>query len=910
MRVAVAGHAAMAPVTADGTWLATLPPLAAGGPHELLVECGGETVRLADVLVGDVWLCSGQSNMQMPVRDVEDAAREAARAKDYPTIRLLAVPKAPSDRRMDRIGAQWTGCTTESVGGFSAVGWFFGRDLHDSKANGGVPIGLIDSSFGGTMVEAWMSTETLRGKFAGEELRDSMFGFKPASMYNGMIAPLAGFPLKGVLWYQGESNAPRPEQYARLLAGMIGQWRADWGQPDMPFLLVGLANYTDKFLGMHFTFLREAQARVARKVPGVWLAMGYDTADGFDLHPKQKAELGRRLALLARRHVYGEPLVADSPTMKSVRVEGNTARVEFDTTGGLAARGGGEVRGFTVADADGQFRNALARIEGDEVVLEAEGVAVPQFVRYAWSGNPDANLVNGEGLPAAPFRTDAFDPLDLEVERQAAGREVKLDEYEVRIDGDGTLWSITAGGREFLAGPEGDRRATGFHTFFGAARLYNLRDSGPAMVSAGNETAQITYRFEPARMEWLLHNRGKDPLPFRVAFADGAVLVVPEMPQPSKSEWSERAPQAVVSLGGRALDIVGMDRVYGSLGGAGITAEARLKPGEARSISVLPRLLTPDESARVVDRLEQIAAGLPRLLLPEENAVFQRDGDGRAAVPVSGRVALPCAEASARLVPGLPGCEATPWTALSVDAQSGAIAGRVAAPTSGWYSLEVRAGGGKSAPLITRRVAVGDVFVFAGAEPRIVDSKTTTPAGDFSMGNGSEWVTDADTSSFPAHLAAALASRFGVPVGLVDIADPGGALGAWEAGTARHRLLTDTIRSAGPHGLRAVAWQPSPFDAFTSPTEYMDRLRILASSQVAAVSWEVPVVAGMFRGSEGKVAQPASGTLRLGPAVNAADIAWRDGALTAAGASMLAARWAEAIAPEGRQAGKKIRKRD
>ena len=185
VRVAMAGRETTASVAANGNWLATLPALAPGGPHELVVEGKGETVRLRDVLVGDVWLCSGQSNMQMPVRELHDAAQETARAKAYPMVRLLAVPKAPSDRRMDSVGARWRVCSPESVEGFSTIGWYFGRGMHDSQSGGGVAIGLIDSSFGGTMVEAWMSTETLTRDFKGEELRDSMFGFKPASCSTG-----------------------------------------------------------------------------------------------------------------------------------------------------------------------------------------------------------------------------------------------------------------------------------------------------------------------------------------------------------------------------------------------------------------------------------------------------------------------------------------------------------------------------------------------------------------------------------------------------------------------------------------------------------------------------------------------------------------------------------------------------
>ena len=675
------------------------------------------------------------------------------------------------------------------------------------------------------------------------------------------------------------------------------------GQPDLPFLLAGLANYTDKFLGMHFTFLREAQARVAREVPGVWLAMGYDTADGFDLHPEERRNWEGASRCWRGVMCMGRMCQPASPSMKSVRVEGSRAIVEFTANGALTARGGGEVRGFTVAGPDELFQYADATIRGNDTVLEAEGVTVPVHVRYAWSGNPDANLVDGAGLPAVPFRNDAFEVVDLEIERQAPGREIKLDAYEARIDGDGTLWSIVSGGREFLAPLRarerpGSASASGYNTFFGTARLYNMRDAGPSIVRAGNETAEVTYRFDPDRMEWLLRNRGNDALPFRIAFADGVHLLIPDRPDFADANWSVSALHVVACLGDSALDITGIDRVFGPWDGVPVAAEALLKPGECRSLSVLPRRLTPDETGRLARSMEATTAGLPRLLAPSELAVFQRGADGRAAIGVSGRVALPCGEATVRLMPESPQARASQWVRVSVDAHTGAVAGSISAPAPGWYTLELRAGGTGNQPLLARRIAVGDVFILAGAEPRITNPAAKAPAGDYVIGSGAAWAPPR-AAGFAAHLAAALSVRAGVPVGVVDIADAGAGLGGWEGGGARHRMLTDTVRSLGTNGFRALAWQPSPFDAFTSRPEYLQRLALLAASQVAAAGWEVPVRAGMFRGAAGRDGEPASGALRAGPVVNAPGIAWRDGALSADGVRVLAARWAEALVPGG-----------
>ncbi len=576
------GARAQAVADAHGRWEANLPTHAAGGPYTLDIDAGGEHRAITDLLVGDVWLCSGQSNMEFMVSEARDAAAEQARAND-PAIRHFKIPHAWSTQPRDRLeGGSWVAASPATVGQFSAACWFFARDM---KARTGVPQGLINSSWGGSSIEAWTDARTgkvgaaaladaLKRDDAAEQARlaptrerlakwpapptgdsgwsaqniddaqwtdiavpaywetvgyygmdgvawyrtqftlsaaeaargvtigvgqvddsdqtyvnghlvgrtekqwnhervypvppaalhagsnslavrvddlgagggihgdaaalfvqpqggarrplPSTWRFRPAAvtvvptgthhvtptlLYNAMIQPLVGYPLRGVLWYQGEANAVAGHAmaYRAQFRAMIEAWRAAWNQPALPFLWVQLANFragSDSAQESPWAELRESQSAVL-SLPHTGQAVIIDIGNPDDIHPTNKQDVGHRLALAARRVVLGDAVVDAGPVYRSLRIDGQRAIVSFDTQGEpLAARGGGSVGGFQVAGANLHYQPAQARIDGQTVVVSSAAVTAPVAVRYAWSESPDdANLINRDGLPASPFRT-------------------------------------------------------------------------------------------------------------------------------------------------------------------------------------------------------------------------------------------------------------------------------------------------------------------------------------------------------------------------------------------------------------------------------------------------------------------------------------------------------------------------
>lgn len=587
--VRVAGKSAKAVSGTDGKWMAKLPPLPVGGPYTLTVA-GPQTVTLRDVLVGDVWICSGQSNMGFGINETDNAKAEIA-AANFPQLRLFTVPNKATLVPLANPGGPWAVCTPETLGrGFSAVAYFFGRDLQQDLR---VPVGLIHTSWGGTPAEAWTSAEALRrsmpdylpalarldeqrrsgatvaqqldawyakndpgsapgagwespafvdaawpsmplpgnwenagipelARFDGvvwyrkeidlpadgvgkpatlhlgtiddndttwinghrvgategyAELRDYSvpagaltagrnviavrvldtgygggFSGKPEQMslainggpsmplagpwhyqigmtlakaplpqqspndptvlYNGMIAPLIPFGVKGAIWYQGESNAGRAYQYRSLLPTMIGDWRSRWGEGNFPFLIVQLANFNTSPAGpaeSDWAELREAQWLTSKAVPNTGLATAIDIGSATTIHPTNKQEVGRRLSLTARAQVYGEKIPFSGPVYTTMQMQDNAIRVSFaHKDGGLTAKGGEALKGFSIAGADKKFVWADAKIAGDSVVVSSPAVSLPVAVRYDWAINPNGNLYNGAGLPALPFRTDQW----------------------------------------------------------------------------------------------------------------------------------------------------------------------------------------------------------------------------------------------------------------------------------------------------------------------------------------------------------------------------------------------------------------------------------------------------------------------------------------------------------------------
>ena len=431
-------HQAEATATGDAKWVVRLgEEKASESPVEMVVsEEGGNTVTLQDVLVGDVWVCSGQSNMGFQLFQVGKGA-EAEATDDK--LRLLRVPRAVSEEPLEQQDGKWVVCSPKKAWDFSAVGYYFGREI---RAREHVPVGMIGAYWGGTAAESWTPKSKLAGpewtsvwekdrqmladypkRLAAWEAKvkelddtakkpDKPLGaespHRPSVLWNGMVRPVVPMSIAGVIWYQGESNAPRAEQYRALFPTLIEGWREAFGQGDVPFLFVQLANFRsglDTDAGSPWAELREAQA-MALRLPKTGMAVTIDVGDPEKIHPTDKQTVGRRLALVAEHVAYGKALVYEGPTYKAMVAEGNKVRVTFEHADGLMAKGG-NVKGFTVAGEDKKFVPAEAAIEGNAVVATLpDGVLKPAAVRYGWTDAPEVNLYNGEGLPAVPFRTD------------------------------------------------------------------------------------------------------------------------------------------------------------------------------------------------------------------------------------------------------------------------------------------------------------------------------------------------------------------------------------------------------------------------------------------------------------------------------------------------------------------------
>lgn len=428
-----------------GRWEVWLQPMKAGTSGDMTIR-GNNTLKVADVLVGDVWLGSGQSNMQWAVRQTNNAEQEMSSAK-FPQIRLFYVPRKPSPTPVEDVDAQWMVCSPESVKDFSAVLYYFGRQLHQDLK---VPMGLVHTSWGGTPIAAWLSGGALTAnpklspfltywqdqiasypdnytryeqnlkkweEGGGKGPRPGVpFGpgnpHEPTTLYNGMLAPLTKYTIKGALWYQGETEAGRGQGhiYGDALMTLVQDWRKAFGQGEFPFFWVQLANYGNAAKNGHWMKVQEGQVK-ATALRGTGVAVINDIGEPTDIHPKNKQDVGRRLALVARHVAYHQNgFEWSSPLYKQATKEENKMRIWFDHTGsGLKTRDNGPVKGFVIAGSDGAFMPAEATLQGSTVLVSSPQVPNPQSVRYAWDYNPAANLVNSDGLPAALFRTDEKD---------------------------------------------------------------------------------------------------------------------------------------------------------------------------------------------------------------------------------------------------------------------------------------------------------------------------------------------------------------------------------------------------------------------------------------------------------------------------------------------------------------------
>jgi sialate O-acetylesterase len=424
-----------------------------GGPFTLTVS-GKNKITIQDVYVGEVWICSGQSNMEWPVHSTT-GADEAIKNSKNPQIRLFTVPKTTSDKLLHEVKGKWQECNPDTVKNFSAVAYYFGRDLQKAL---NVPVGLIHTSWGGTRAEAWTRREVLESnpewkrefpryekakadfpkaleKFKAEHAERQQAAAKakeegkkpptpprppqdpaknansPSVLYNAMIAPLIPYGIKGAIWYQGESNAPAAYAYRKLFPAMIQNWRNDWKRGDFPFFFVQLAPYkaiVKEPQESAWAELREAQLMTAQHLPNAGMAVITDVGDPKDIHPRNKEPVGARLALAARAIAYGQPIEFSGPNYNSMEVVNNTAVLSFKHVGkGLEARDG-PLTGFTIAGEDHNFHNAQAEIKDGKVYVSSAEVTRPVAVRYGWANCPVVNLWNKDGLPASPFRTDDF----------------------------------------------------------------------------------------------------------------------------------------------------------------------------------------------------------------------------------------------------------------------------------------------------------------------------------------------------------------------------------------------------------------------------------------------------------------------------------------------------------------------
>lgn len=428
---------AKATANQQGNWKVTLPAIKADGQSHRLTVVGINRIEIEDVLIGDVWIGSGQSNMEWTVNQSDNAQQEMA-AATYPEIRCVMIPQAMSEQPQATCDARWTVCTPESVGGFSGVAYYFARRLHREL---GVPVGIICSSWGGTPIEAWTSREAqVNVKQLEEALKvhdDHRHSWhRTGVLYNAMVAPLIPYAITGVIWYQGEANAfdwsggaenPRPCGRAHLfgqqLKVLADDWRGKWGQGDFPFIWAQLANFYQhtpdstpeqiKTFGQKepseqdgWVIVQEQMVK-ALEHKNTGIAIINDIGLPHDVHPTNKQAVGYRMAQWALARHYGKPIVPCGPLYRGMHLQGDQIVIEFDYTGsGLQAKGG-QLNGFAIAGADREFVWADAKLAGDQVVVWSDQIKQPAAVRYAWARYPvPVTLYNKEGLPASAFRTD------------------------------------------------------------------------------------------------------------------------------------------------------------------------------------------------------------------------------------------------------------------------------------------------------------------------------------------------------------------------------------------------------------------------------------------------------------------------------------------------------------------------
>jgi sialate O-acetylesterase len=430
----------------NGNWLLELNTPKAGGPFTISIA-GSSSATIRNVLLGEVWLASGQSNMEFFMGKTSNgsyngvpAYEQEIRAADYPLIRMIDVPNTVADEPADDFAGQWKICSPQTADTFSAVAYYFARSVHTAT---GLPVGIINATWGGTPAESWTRKDILqkdssfavileRYKSQCAAYPAAMEAFKaelekwkadtsktkaavprepmgprnnksPYKLYNGMIAPLLQYTIKGTIWYQGENNADRAFQYRRLFPAMIANWRSDFHQPHMPFYFVQISPHRSQN-----PEIRDAQLHTLKTVPFTGMAVTTDNGDSLNIHPRNKKLVGERLARWALRNQYGKKdTVVSGPLYKSMITAGNKIRVSFDYAEGMHTTAN-SLTEFTIAAADGIFVTANALIEGKTILVWSDAITAPVAVRFAWRNIPHPDLYNKAGLPASPFRTDSW----------------------------------------------------------------------------------------------------------------------------------------------------------------------------------------------------------------------------------------------------------------------------------------------------------------------------------------------------------------------------------------------------------------------------------------------------------------------------------------------------------------------
>lgn len=440
----------------DGSWGVKLDGIRSGGPYDMTIS-GKNSIAIHNVAIGEVWVCAGESNMEYKVLAAQNAREEMAEA-DLPMVRAFIVKHAAEPTPAAACDGVWVVCDPDAVKDFSAVGYFFARELNRRLRT---PVGMIQSTWGPSPIEAWMPRQTLekdpalsvalqRYEAATAAYPDALKSYQarmaawedaaaaakaaatagataspipprpvqplapgearePAALFNGMISPMTSYAIRGVLWYQGESNTSDPALYAKMFPAMITAWRGAWEEGNFPFFFTQLSGFLMRRAEpgeSHWAELREAQAG-ALSLPKTGMVVSADTGEERQMHPADKQDIGHRLALLAEKEVYDQQDVTDSgPLFSGMQIKGGQAVVSFTHTGGGLVAKGGTLKGFAIAGDDGHFVWADAKIDGDKVIVQSAQVPSPAAVRYAWADFPDCDLFSKAGLPAAPFRTD------------------------------------------------------------------------------------------------------------------------------------------------------------------------------------------------------------------------------------------------------------------------------------------------------------------------------------------------------------------------------------------------------------------------------------------------------------------------------------------------------------------------